>query len=224
MKTLIIPDAHERINQLTKIRKHIDEAERIVSLGDWFDTFLPHRVEETIDFILEFKNDPRWTWLIGNHDAHYMFNHPYLQCSGYDPSTQVLWNKRLPIEFLRKWKLWTQVDDFLVSHAGFHPDTIHLCNPDTHEKALQIAFDGGFHNLYMPGEDVGGPDGQVGGPNWLRWYRLECLKGKPQIVGHTPGVAVQLKTSDGKEFSYNLDTHLKHVALVEGSSVELIRI
>lgn len=218
---LIVPDVHEEIGRLAFLPSLMDKAERIVFLGDWFDTFKAHLLYETLEFMLKWKDDPRITWLWGNHDCHYAFKHQWFRCSGWNNQTQEFWDHEMPKDFLAKWKIWTQVDDFLISHAGFHPQTTHLLTPEQHEEALQMAKDGGFHEMWIPGEDVGGVPGMVGGPTWLRWKRFEPINGKPQIVGHTRDSYIRQKQSDDGINSYCLDTGLHHVAWVEGNQVEI---
>lgn len=222
--TLIVPDIHEEIDRLNKIRPMIDRAERVVILGDLCDTFKPHRVDETLDFLQEFIDDPRFTWLWGNHDCHYVFDHGMFRCSGWNYHTYTKIFNRIPEQVWKKFKLWTTVGKFLVSHAGFSPDTYHLASPAAHEAALKAAFDGDFHPMFTPGECVGGGKGDIGGPTWMRWNtEFRVIPGVPQIVGHTRDKFVRV-VGEHPEVSYCLDTGLHHVILTDGEEVKIVRV
>jgi metallophosphoesterase superfamily enzyme len=56
-----------------KLAKLMVDAERIVMLGDYYDG-AGHW--EWMTQFLEHSEDGRVTWLLGNHDAQYMFPHP----------------------------------------------------------------------------------------------------------------------------------------------------
>lgn len=40
MKTLIIPDVHQRVDSVKSIFKNEKDYDEVVFLGDWFDSFL----------------------------------------------------------------------------------------------------------------------------------------------------------------------------------------
>lgn len=214
MKTLIIPDVHERIEVLKKLEPSMEEADRVVFLGDFWDTFSKDKQAETVAKWLKPRlYDSKYTALWGNHDAHYAFKHPMFRCSGYSTITQAILDAEFTAKDWRRFKPFTRVSKFLVSHAGFRPETKSLMN-DARE-AISLAFSGEFHPFWMPGWTAGGP-AKFGGPTWLRWWELEDI-GHPQIVGHTP-----LKQTETKEDgSINLDTHSKHVAWVDEDSGEV---
>ena len=189
MKTLIIPDVHERYGQLLHIEEHyFHKADRIVLLGDFWDTFHPMNEQGLIaTWLLGHIYDPKFTVLWGNHDAHYAFNGPGFTCSGYNHHTKALLNKEFPEDAWRKFKLSTNVGKFVVSHAGFHPTTVSLM--DQANDAIERAFAGKFHPLWAAGYVVGGIE-PIGGPTWLRWHEMSRLD-FPQIVGHTPDKKVR---------------------------------
>lgn len=220
MNTLIIPDVHEDVEALTKIKEeYVDHVDRVVCLGDWWDTFGEHNAKAMCGFILRYISDKRFTWLLGNHDCGYFFKHPYFQCSGYKKDTQELVDKLLPIDVRRQFKLWTEVGPFTVSHAGFHDYTLRYKTPEEHEIALDAAFSGGFHSLFMPGSVRGGLG--IGGVTWQDWtYEFADIPKLPQIVGHT--------RRDGevrrKGKSWCIDSGLRHVAVVSDGDVEIIEV
>lgn len=224
MQTLIIPDIHERLPKLWNIEETlIPQAERVVMLGDFFDAWRDHHVADTATWIAEHLSNPSWTFLWGNHDCHYAFKHPYFKCSGYSAATQLIVDSILTQQHWRVFKPYTRVGKFLVSHAGFNSQTIGMMKPSVAEHALELAFNGGFHKLWMPGAPVGGTG--TGGVTWLRWEEEFEALSMPQIVGHTGANGVRTKVHGPRgAISYCLDTHLHHVMWTDGKDVEIVRL
>ena len=211
MKTLFIPDVHERVEVLKKLEPLMEKADRVVFLGDFFDTFSNDKQAlATAQWLKPRLYDSKFTVLWGNHDCHYAFTHPMFRCSGYLHSTQTILDKEFKEDDWRRFKPFTRVSKYLVSHAGFRPETKKLL--EEARQAVENASKGMFHNFWMPGWSVGGP-AKFGGPTWLRWWELKDI-GDPQIVGHTPLEKPEIK-EDG---SINLDTHSKYVAWVDEDS------
>lgn len=205
MRTLLVPDIHECYHQLLKIEdKYFHKADRIVFLGDYWDSFT-HKLTNAklmATWILCNIHDPKFTFLLGNHCQHYAFKSTGFS-SGYQQDTQRMLDTEFTTDIWRKFKLWTEVGPYLVSHAGFNEGTIHL--KDQADQAIEAAFNGIYHPLWSAGYVVGG-NVPYGGPTWLRSFELDDLD-QPQICGHTPHPAP-------KAYGINwcIDTHLKHVA------------
>jgi predicted phosphodiesterase len=55
MKTLVIPDVHQRVNSVKWILENEKDYDEVVFLGDWFDSFFdPPKVagfEETCEYL-----------------------------------------------------------------------------------------------------------------------------------------------------------------------------
>lgn len=219
--TLVIPDVHERHEQLDGVQPLIDEADAVVLLGDFFDSFdMASNTLATLNWIQERIYDDKFTFLWGNHDCHYAFKHNGFMCSGYRGKTQTLLDKEMTQAEWRRFKLYTKVGDFVISHAGFHPKYLPINDVEV-EQAIQLAFDGQFHRLWNPGLAVGGHG--IGGPTWLRWKLEFEPTDFPQIVGHTPARTVR-SVSDGKggPESYCIDTGFRHVLWIRDSELEVV--
>lgn len=223
MKTLIVPDVHEDISTLMRIESRwMGDVDRVVMLGDFFDTFGSSNVHEICEWILRHINDERFTWLFGNHDCHYVFDHPRFGCSGFKLHKRIIIHSMTMLRdgVWRKFKMWTEVPGvdgvpIVVSHAGFHPDTLQYKAPNIQEEALALAFSGEFHPLWNAGAARGGRGRS--GVTWLDWEQeFTPISGMPQIVGHTKGRKVRTK-----EESYCIDTALNHVAIVEDGVVSI---
>jgi hypothetical protein len=147
MKTIVIPDVHQRINQVQTILDKEKDYDEIVFLGDWFDSFLePPQVagfEETCIFlrnlVLEHSNKDKFVFLLGNHDISYIFENKDLSChkisktlhyfcSGFTASKakkfrHQFFDRGLKDDFFTKhFKVAHQSQGWTFSHAGIMPD------------------------------------------------------------------------------------------------------
>jgi hypothetical protein len=212
-KVLIIPDIHESLDKLTIIEDvFMPKADRVVCLGDWFDTFKQRMPEAVCHTILRFMKDDRVTMLCGNHDCQYVFNHPMFRCSGFNWQTAATIKQLIQKEIWQQFKLFTHVGTYLVSHAGFCIDTIAMAHPTIEKEALTKAFAGEFHPIFAPGRARGGYE-PYGGCTWLDWNK-EFDGVVPQIVGHTMGKVVRQR-DEAVGTSYCVDTGLNHVMWVD---------
>ncbi len=220
MKTLIVSDIHERVDKIKHIEKaYFDKADRIVLLGDFFDTFNARRPEEMIHWLLPKLYQKRVTVLWGNHDISYAF--PKNRCSGYSEATQAVVDREMGRADWLQFKPWTTVGPFLVSHAGFVKETLPL--KDEAEQAVLFGLKGTPHRYWAAGYARGGPV-PIGGPVWLDWnFEFEPIPHQPQIVGHT---VISNGPPKQKDNSYCLDTSNRHVMWVdeETGEVEIVEV
>jgi hypothetical protein len=236
MKHLLIPDVHERMDKLDAILEtHLDNADRVVFMGDWFDSFQKFdaaRIVKVCRFINESVDTLISTWLLGNHDCHYFFRHAGFVCSGYDPRKKAFIEELIQPDTIRKFKLHTRIGPWLISHAGYHHTNVHMADDLTATASIDRAIRGEFPRIFSAGRARGG-DAEFGGPTWLDFnYEFEHIDGIPQIVGHTNGAEVRFKDSTGKpgetithlDRSWCIDTALKHCAIIddETNAIEII--
>ena len=123
MKTIILGDTHGRSNW--KLAIHQDQPDRVIFIGDYFDSFDIPGVEQIHNFkeIIQYKeNNPQIevVLLIGNHDHHYFPEIGYTGTSGYQsgiaPSiTQVIDENRHHLQMAYGF------GDYLFTHAGVSP-------------------------------------------------------------------------------------------------------
>ena len=214
---IIIPDIHEEMGFLDKIMKKYPDAEKYIFLGDWFDSFVtpesPHRAIQAAQFIKDHLDDPRYIFLIGNHDAHYRWRGNFL-CSGYVYAKAIAIEQILTREDWAKFHVFYEQDGWVLSHAGFHKSVLPNMKWDRkkmHEAALtalEMANMGKIHNLFQAGAARGGYRDR-GGCIWLDWnMEFKPVEGLQQIVGHTPG-----KVPRQKGNNWCLDTQ-RHVGIL----------
>jgi len=120
MKTIVIGDVHGRSLWKLIVNQEQD-ADRIVFIGDYFDSFDIKGDDQINNFldIIEYKksNNKEIIMLIGNHDFHYFPEVGDTGTSGYQ--TRLAPSIQHVIDSNRKHlQMAYQMDEFLFSHAG----------------------------------------------------------------------------------------------------------
>jgi predicted MPP superfamily phosphohydrolase len=119
MKTIVLGDIHGRSNW--KLAVHQDNPDRVIFIGDYFDSFNIKGEEQLNNFldIIEYKKSSgkEVIMLIGNHDHHYFPEIGNTGTSGY----QSMFSYQIsPVLDANREHLQMayQMDDFIFSHAG----------------------------------------------------------------------------------------------------------
>jgi len=212
MKTIILGDTHGR--STWKLAINQDKPDRVIFIGDYFDSFEFSGVEQIANFkeIIKYKEDNPQVeviMLIGNHDHHYFPEVGYTGTSGYQsriaPSiTQVIDENRNHLQMAY------QMDEFLFTHAGVSPvfmDEVFGSNgwqtynveEDLNElfRYKPRAFD--FNGFESTGDNT------TQTPIWIRPRSLMSVNKKHpkglkkdyiQVVGHTQMQKLDLEGSD----------------------------
>lgn len=145
MKTVVIPDVHQRVDNVRKILEKETDYDEVVFLGDWFDSFYePPDVasfEDTCEYlkslIIEHPNKDKFVFLLGNHDVQYIYlnnkdSHSSIEmpthyyCSGFTKNKakkfrKVFFDNNFKDEFFKKhFKLAHRTQGWTLSHAGVH--------------------------------------------------------------------------------------------------------
>jgi predicted phosphodiesterase len=130
MKTIIIGDVHGR-DQWKQIVAQEKDADTVIFLGDYFDSFDISAVEQMHNFkeIVEFKetsftnagtddqHKTRVIMLIGNHDYHYFPEINDSSTSGYQTKMAMV-IKQLIGENREHLQVAHRMGEFVFSHAG----------------------------------------------------------------------------------------------------------
>ena len=130
MKTIIIGDVHGR-DQWKQIVAQEKDADTVIFLGDYFDSFDISAVEQMHNFkeIVEFKetsftnagtedqHKTRVIMLIGNHDYHYFPEINDSSTSGYQTRMAMV-IKQLIAEKREHLQVAHRIGEFVFSHAG----------------------------------------------------------------------------------------------------------
>lgn len=211
-KTICIGDIHGRSNW--KLAVHQDNPDRVIFMGDYFDSFDIPGLDQIHNFkeIIKYKEDNpqiEVVMLIGNHCHHYFPEVGYTGTSGFQrtlaPSiTQVVDENRHHLQMAYSF------GDYLFTHAGvspvfmdqvFGPDDWSIENVvvDLNElfRYKPRAFD--FNGLESSGDNA------TQTPIWIRPRSLMSANKKHpkglkkeyiQIVGHTQMRRLDLDGSD----------------------------
>lgn len=184
--------------------------ERIVFLGDFFDSFKPaFSAKRICEHLLSLRDTYDCTFLIGNHDLQYYAgghtanrlsvprmgsSHPYW-CSGYSRTTAEAVARHLPRDFVDACKVAVMRHGHLLSHAGVMPSLLPYTGDDqtslevflgkTCVEAVHTLRMDSTNPLWAAGMARGG-SARVPGPLWCDFLdEFEDALPWPQIVGHT---------------------------------------
>lgn len=146
MKTVVIPDVHQRVTSVKQILEQEKDFDEVVFLGDWFDSFFePPKVagfEETCEYlkylVLDHPQKDKFVFLLGNHDLSYIYeNKDYSAhkisktlkyfCSGFTASKakkfrHAFFDCGLKDDFFFKhFKIAHRSQNWTFSHGGIVP-------------------------------------------------------------------------------------------------------
>lgn len=212
MKTIVLGDTHGRSNW--KLAIHQDKPDRVIFIGDYFDSFEISGVEQIDNFkqIIKYKEDNpqvEVVMLIGNHDHHYFPEVGYTGTSGYQsgiaPSiTQVIDENRHHL------KIAYEFGEYLFTHAGVSPVFMDQVfgkegwSKDYIETDLNELFKYKPRAFNFNGLESSG-DNTTQTPIWIRPRSLMSANKKHekglkkdyiQVVGHTQMNKLDLDGSD----------------------------
>lgn len=211
-KTLVLGDTHGRSNW--KLAVHQDKPDRIIFIGDYFDSFDIPGIDQIHNFkeIIHYKEtNPQVevVLLIGNHDHHYFPEIGYTGTSGYQfgitPSiTQVIDKNRHHLQMAYGF------GEFLFTHAGVSPVFMDQVFGEDGWSKETVIFDLNELFKYKPkafdfnGFDSSG-DNTTQTPIWIRPGSLMSSNKKHknglrkdyiQVVGHTTMKRIDLEGSN----------------------------
>lgn len=211
-KTIVLGDTHGRSNWKLAINQ--EKPDRVIFIGDYFDSFEFSGVEQIANFkeIIKYKEDNpqvEVVMLIGNHDHHYFPEVGYTGTSGYQsriaPSiTQVIDENRNHLQMAY------QMDEFLFTHAGVSPVFMDEAFGSNGWQTYNVEEDLNELFRYKPmafefnGFEATG-DNTTQTPIWIRPKSLMAANKKHpkglkkdyiQIVGHTQMKRLNLEESN----------------------------
>jgi predicted MPP superfamily phosphohydrolase len=211
MKTIVLGDTHGRSNW--KLAIHQDKPDRVIFIGDYFDSFEISGVEQIANFkeIIKYKEtNPQVevVMLIGNHDHHYFPEVGYTGTSGYQsriaPSiTQIIDENRYHLQMAYGF------GDYLFTHAGVSPVFMDQVFGENDWSIENVVVDLNEMFRYKPkifdfnGFESSG-DNTTQTPIWIRPRSLVSANKKHpkglkkdyiQVVGHTAMRKIDLKDS-----------------------------
>lgn len=211
MKTVVIGDIHG--SSVWKLIIHLENPDRVIFMGDYFDSFDISGVEQIHNFkeIIKYKetSDKEIVLLVGNHDHHYFPEVGYSGTSGYQSGIAPSINQVID-ENREHLQMAYSFDEFLFTHAGVSPtfmdgefgpegwvedNVVDLLNEQFKYRPKSFDFNG---------MDPYG-DNTYQTPIWIRPRSLMAVNKKHdkglkkkyiQIVGHTEVKKLDLKGSE----------------------------
>jgi hypothetical protein len=225
---LVIGDVHQKLDKLKNILTQYPEHDTVF-VGDYFDDFDDNIYETSAmaEWLKENVNNPRYTFLMGNHDIHYRVpTQGTFMCSGFAGWKYETINKILSNDDWSKLKYFYNINNIWFSHAGITKFWFeHPVNGVTLENVLRQVKDAEEAILMRKYENTGclnaadrlrGGRFSRGGLLWNDWRNTECIEGIVQVIGHTPSNKVQtLKDKNGVVSVYNIDTHMQQALLID---------
>jgi hypothetical protein len=224
MKIIALGDTHGRTHWKNIVAKETD-ADKIVFIGDYFDTHYDVSVDQQIQNfidILNFKkeNVDKVILLIGNHDFHYLKGAQETY-SGYQKFKAVDINEVLePAVSIGLLQMCYVYEDFVFTHAGL---TKTWCeNNDINLSELEDSVNRRFmsniesfrftygDNFSNSGNDVTQP------PIWVRIPSLlkNKLEGYRFVVGHT--TIEELTITDSLIGIDTIGTSEEYLVIIDG--------
>jgi len=240
MKTLVIPDIHNKVDAVDPIiDKH--NPDRVVLLGDYFDSFeerpeTEEKIAEHTALWVKEMDHRGYNIFWGNHEMSYIF--PYLyRCSGFTVEKYDIINSIITCDIWNRFKLVMEIDGIWLSHAGMHNSIFSHPHkgftPEDVEAICNAALENARLRVPHPALEAGATRGgraPVGGITWLDWQNMMPFwdkEGNPirQLVGHTPGKNVRTRGGTPEEFHCAcMDTHLTYVATIVDGHVEFHKV
>lgn len=185
-------------NKWKKIVEDNKDADKIIFIGDYFDSFnIPFSVQkQNFEEILNYKkeNKDKVVLLFGNHEYHYMSSYSSDRYSGYQlhyaGKIEEILEEALKDNLIH---IACEYDNFLFTHAGvtktwyeanaFQDGDNHISKNireifDLHPEAFKFTPSTGLDNY---GDSI------TQSPIWVRPRALESdkIEGYKQVVGHT---------------------------------------
>lgn len=234
-KTAVIGDIHGRSQW--KLITHLEQPDRVIFIGDYFDSFNIPAVEQMYNFneIVEYKesNKAEVILLIGNHDHHYYPEIGNTGTSGYQYGAAAGISKMIDDDRKHLQMAYT-MDDFLFTHAGVSPvfmDQVFGEDGWTSDTIVELLND---KMIYQPktfnfnGMESSG-DNKSQTPIWIRPRSLMAANTKHekglkkihrQVVGHTQQHQIDTKgSSTGGRYYFidTLDTSGEYMVITDGA-------
>ena len=236
-------DSHQDHRKL----KYLLEKENydyFVHLGDFFDSHVQNRPEDTVEMAKLIKKwifKPNFINLWSNHDLPYCYfeQNKFTGCSGYSAAKQNMidevWGEAKQ-SIINKFQWYIYVDDFLCTHAGLSAHHLKLnhdlskgymtewLNGEINKTNIHL-YSGAPYWTFQAGVARGG-DWPVGGLNWLDVSERNPIEGLRQIAGHNSGKCIRPHHLEGSlnPNEWNdifTDCYMKEYLIIKNKKVEI---
>jgi hypothetical protein len=234
MKTIVIGDIHAKT--IWKDLVANTEADKIVFLGDYFDTFEDTSTTlQVANFkaILQFKRDnpDRVVLLLGNHEYHYLESVKFVRYSGHQYNCELI-TEVLNVALAEKLiQVCYKHDKYLFSHAGVTKTWLASTNYvdttpiDEHINDMLYSNIQAFNFKYGVNRSPYGDD-IVQSPIWVRPISLleDRIDEYIQVVGHTAVDTIKniAPTTEPPIYLVDILDRSNDILLIEEDGVSII--
>ena len=203
MKTLVIPDIHNKTAKVSAILEH-ELYDQVIFLNDVFDDFgdTPEIAYRVAWWLKDRLQDPRNIFLHSNHTTSYMYDqNRNAYCSGFEDEKARAIREVLTYSDFKQFKSYHVQDGILFTHAGLSNRLLknHHVSPKNivdldyvadwldgqTNEAINAYERGDPHFLFGAGYSRRGRY-PVGGITWADFHSDMVPTEFPQIFGHTP--------------------------------------
>ena len=213
MKIIVVPDIHQTAHW-TKVIPLADNADKIIFLGDEFDTWVnkwPDQMDNAKAIISFKKKYPDIICLCwSNHAISYYLDE---QCSGY----QHYHAYEIEEFYRRNQEHYSAVycfDKWLFSHAGISSEWMTCAGIKSPDEINRLFLDRPNYFRFVGPNNFG--DNRNEGPFWIRPGSLikTAVKGYNQCVGHTESLNNPRMLKSGEDIILLIDSK-DHNKIVE---------
>lgn len=190
MKSLIVPDIHNRFQRAEDIIAREADVDEIVFLGDYLDSWddSPEEMRDTLTWLQRSCSNAKRIHLMGNHDVSYVDE--AFRCSGWTAAKQRVFSQSDfgRVQGWRRLRPWYETQGWLLSHAGVG-EKFQAAMGWADEAKIHALLAGAIHSPFTYVSDISGGLDPFDGPLWLRPSAVVLGDDKyyavPQIFGHT---------------------------------------
>ena len=228
MKTIVLGDIHGLTIWKDIVDLHPD-ADRIIFIGDYFDSFHVPGLEQLNNFeqICKFKreSEKQVIMLIGNHDHHYFPEVGSSGTSGYQPKMKVAFENAIRENRDLLQMSFIDENTYIYSHAGISKkwclrNNIDITDPNQMVFMVNELFNTQPKKFCFYFDDFSGKgDHVLQSPIWIRPDALWKSKIQNlQFVGHTVQNAIQYDKSKRRGFFLidTLETSQEYIVVING--------
>jgi predicted MPP superfamily phosphohydrolase len=214
MKIAVIPDQHQR-SYWKKIIPRINEFDKIVFLGDYFDDWNNKWLHQMnnflniINFKKEFKDKIDLLW--GNHETSYYIDE---RCSGYQEYNAIYIEKTLN-DNKDLLKVISVYDNWIFAHGGVSKFWMRLAGVKNVSKINQLFIEKPDYFRWVGPCSYG--DNHNESPLWIRPESLMnyAVKNYHFCVGHTEYLKPKKLTNDGQIFVFCDTKHHNYLTVID---------
>lgn len=229
MRSLIISDIHNKINQVEEIIETYRDINEIVFLGDYFDDFGDNSTiaKKVAIWLKDSLTKSNRIHLLGNHELNYMYNGVDI-CGGYTLQKKEAINEILNSDDWSKLRFYYDCQGWLCTHAGCSGDLFgNSVTGNISMGYITKQMDRGKDCLFLKNINqskifqVGAKRGgfcSVGGPLWCHFpEEFVPIANIKQVFGHT----IQSHVNN-INCNYCIDTNLKQLAIVNDGRINIV--